>query len=70
MYLDKYINCPYFKRIDLKTNRIICEGVDGAASTMMQFVTREQLKKYVFDRCAAGYCLCCVCRGLEEFYEE
>jgi len=70
MYLDKYINCPYFKRIDWKTNRIICEGVDGAVSTMMQFTDREKLKSYVFERCAEFNCLCCVRRGLEEFYEE
>lgn len=70
MFLDKHIRCPYFKRIDWKSNRIVCEGVDGAVSTMTQFVNREQVKEFVFQRCASDYCLCCVCRGLEEFYEE
>ena len=70
MYLDKYITCPYFKRVDWKNNRIVCEGVDGAASVMTQFLNREQIKNFVFQRCAENYCLCCVCRGIDEYYEE
>lgn len=70
MYLDKYIQCPYFKRVDERNNRIVCEGVDGAVSTMNQFLNKEQIKAFVFSRCANEYCLCCVCRGINEFYEE
>lgn len=69
MYLDKHIQCPYFKRIDFKANRIVCEGVDGVVSTMCQFQERKALTNFVFERCASNYCLCCVCRGISEFYE-
>ena len=68
-YLDKDVKCPFFKSVNFHARQIVCEGVDGAASTRLRFGTREKLEKYVAERCCTDYCLCPVCRGLYDYYE-
>jgi len=69
-FMDKHMTCPYFRRFDTDgKTQIVCEGVDGASSSRMSFSGIKQLKEYAMSRCASDYCLCVLCRGLNEFYE-
>ena len=68
-YLDKDIKCPFYRRLDFKQRQIVCEGVDGASSSRLQFMDKANMKNYVLRRCTTDYCLCCQYRGLYEFYE-
>lgn len=69
-YFDKHIKCPYFRECNPNSKQITCEGVDGVSSTRMNFRNYHKMKEYIFNRCAKDYCLCVLCRGLNEFYEE
>lgn len=68
-FIDKYVVCPYYKRIDREKNQIVCEGVDGASSTRLGFENKQERETYMRARCTSDYCLCSVCRGIHEFYE-
>lgn len=68
-YIDKYVICPYYKRVDPDRNQIVCEGVDGASSTRLGFENKQERENYMRTRCTSDYCLCAVCRGVHEFYE-
>ena len=67
-FMDKYIQCPYFRRFE--TNQICCEGVDGASTSRMAFRNTKELKEYAFRVCAtASYGLCPLARGITEYLE-
>lgn len=68
-YVDKFVICPYYKRVDKEKNQIVCEGVDGAASTRVVFQNKQEVEAYMRARCTSDYCLCAVCRGVHEYYE-
>lgn len=68
-FIDKFVRCPYYKYIYKKSNTIVCEGVDGAASSRLVFGTRAEMEKFMRDRCTSDYCLCVMCRGIHEYYE-
>lgn len=68
-YIDKVVNCPYYRRVDWEKNQIVCEGVDGASSSRMVFETRQELKQFIRERCSTHYCLCVLCRAINEYYE-
>lgn len=69
-YMDKHIKCPYFQQFYTSHSQIYCDGADGMKRVISQFSSREELKAFVFERCAKHYCLCPVYRGLYEYYEE
>ncbi|MCR5466794.1 MAG: hypothetical protein K6F11_08185 [Lachnospiraceae bacterium] len=67
--MDKYVTCPYYKRIEKDKNHIVCEGVDGASSARMVFSSPKECEEYMRERCTSNYCLCVICRGIHEYYE-
>ena len=69
-FVDKFVTCPYYKRVDKDKNQIVCEGVDGASSSRLVFPSGKECEAYMRARCTSDYCLCVLCRGLNEFYEE
>lgn len=68
-FIDKDVQCPYYKRVDRTRSQIICEGIDGATSSRLQFSGNNAMFEFMRQRCTTDYCLCHMCRGLNEYYE-
>lgn len=67
-YVDKFVQCPYYKRVDWEKKHVVCEGVDGALTSRVTFETRKDLEEYMRSRCTTEYCLCAICRGIHEYW--
>lgn len=68
-YIDKDVQCPYYKRVDRTKSQIICEGIDGATSSRLQFQGNKMMFEFMACRCTTDYGRCTICRGLNKYYE-
>ena len=68
-YIDKDVQCPYYNRVDRTRSQIVCEGIDGASSSRLQFQGNKAMFEYMRNRCVTEYGLCTICRGLNKYYE-
>lgn len=65
-YLDAHVQCPFFRRIDLHTGRICCEGLTDESSIILHYNRREDLSIQFDFLCCNKYKNCEVFRAIME----
>lgn len=70
-FSSKYVACPYFRRNEVKNNRICCEGVSDGNTVNIVFGSPKQLVAYQQQYCnEVKQChTCLIARMLDHKWE-
>lgn len=67
---EYYVECPFYKKTELKRLGVRCEGPTPSSRLVIQFNTKKKLDEYAEMYCKSiDYTKCAVCQILMRKYE-